>query len=240
MRKRYKDAGITLEQIIDGTTGCHVWFHIDVAERECFMSEEEQIDGSVILNISGIEDWATIPPGFYQLGGREVRGANTCVFGSFIAEGKAYTLLKSIPAQEVVEQAFFESLICEEVSSNNTAQVGDESLEDQPNAKQGDQLKSTDPKAVRGQGIFPFSKSALVSQYRQIWPTIEADIRGASKNGLVVAKAGKRKWHSQIAFSWAQANNKIKDRTSGSVGLPIRITVLSPALVAKLWPDAWR
>ena len=111
MRKRYKDAGITLEQIIDGTTGCHIWFHIDVAERECFMSEEEQIDGSVILNISGIEDWATIPPDFYQLGGREVRGANTCIFGSFIAEGKTYTLLKSIPAQEVVEQAFFESWI---------------------------------------------------------------------------------------------------------------------------------
>ena len=219
MKKRFTDAGITPEQIIDGTTGCHIWFHIDVAERECFMSEKEQIDGSVIFNISGIEDWATIPPDFYQLGGREIKGANTCVFGSFIAEGKTYTLLKSIPAQEVVEQAFFESLIWGGVSSINTGQVGDESLEDQPTAKQGGQLKSSDPKAVHGQKIFPFSKSALVSQYRKFWPTIEADIRGASKNGLDVAKAGKRKWHSQIAFSWAQANNKIKDYTSGPVGL---------------------
>ena len=228
MRKRYKDAGITLEQIIDGTTGCHIWFHIDVAERECFMSEEEQIDGSVILNISGIEDWATIPPDFYQLGGREVRGANTCIFGSFIAEGKTYTLLKSIPAQEVVEQAFFESLICEEVTSNNTAQVGDESLESQPNAKHGGQLKSTDPKAGYVQGIIPFSRNALVSQYRQFWPTIEADIRGASKNGLDVAKAGKRKWLSQIALSWAQANNKIKDPTSGPMGLQNAMYKLTP------------
>ena len=228
MRKRFKDAGITLEQVVDGTTGCHIWFYINVAERECFMSEKEQSDGSVIFNISSIEDWATIPNDFYQLGGREVKGANTCVFGSFIVDGKPYTLLESIPAQEVVDQGFFEPLICGEASSINTAQVDGKSVEGQPSTKQGDRLRTVDPDAGHGKGVFPFSKSALVSHYRQVWPTIEADIHGASINGLDVAKAGKRKWHSQIALSWAQANNKIKDHTSGARGLQNAMYMFTP------------
>jgi len=101
VRKRFKDAGITLEQIVDGTTGCEIWFFINVAERKCFMATEEQSDGSVDLIISSIEDWLTIPKGFYKLTGREVNGANACVFSSFLAGGKPYVLLKAITAQEV-------------------------------------------------------------------------------------------------------------------------------------------
>ena len=107
MRKRFKDANISLEQIVDGTTNCQIWFFIDVSERRCFMSEEEQSDGSVIFKISAIEDWATIPRDFYPLGEREITGANACVFGSFIVGDKPYTLLESIGVQEVIEQGFF-------------------------------------------------------------------------------------------------------------------------------------
>ena len=110
MRKRFKDAGISLEQIVDGTTGCHIWFFINVAERKCFMSTEEHSDGSVDLIFSTIEDWLTIPENFYPLTGREVKGANACVFGSFLVDGKPYTLLEGITAQEVIDQGLFELL----------------------------------------------------------------------------------------------------------------------------------
>ena len=219
MRNRFKDAGITLEQIVDGTTGCNIWFHIDVTERKCFMSEEEQIDGSVVLNLSGIEDWATIPPNFYQLGGREVKGAYTCVFGSFIVDGHPYTLLESIPAQEVIDQGFFEPLNSAEVSSANSSELGAKSLKSSTEKKQDGQIKSAKNNADNGPEFFPFSKSALLLKYETIWPTIERDISDASKNGLDAAKAGSRKWNGQIALNWARANNKIKDHTSGPMEL---------------------
>jgi hypothetical protein len=228
VRNRFKDAGITLEQIVDGTTDCHIWFYIDVTERKCFTSEETQIDGSVVFNISGIEDWKTIPPDFYQLDGREVKGANICVFGSFIVNDQKYTLLESVQAQEVVDQGYFESLTCGGRSSIDTADMGEISSEGQTNTQQGGRLKNSDPIAGDGQSIFPFSKSALVSKYRQVWPTIERDIRDASKNGLNTAKAGSRKWHGQVALSWAQANNKIKDHTSGAMGLQNAMSKFTP------------
>lgn len=228
MRNRFKDAGITLEQIVDGTTGCHIWFHIDVTQRKCFMSREEQIDGPVILNLSSIEDWATIPPDFYQLGGREVKGAYTCVFGSFIVDGKPYTLWESIPAQEVIDQGFFEPLNSGEESSTKSVQVGVKSLESSPNTKQSNQIKSVRNNADNGHEFFPFSKSALIFKYEHIWPTIERDISDASKNGLDAAKAGHRKWNGQIALDWARANNKIKDHTSGPMELQNAMSKFPP------------
>jgi hypothetical protein len=228
VRNRFKDAGITLEQIVDGTTGCNIWFHIDVTERKCFMSEEEQIDGSVVLNLSGIEDWATIPPNFYQLSGREVKGAYTCVFGSFIVDGQPYTLLESIPAQEVIDQGFFEPLNSAEASSTNSVQLGPKSLESSTEKKQDGQIKSAKHSADNGPEFFPFSKSALLLKYETIWPTIERDISDASKNGLDAAKAGRRKWNGQIALNWARANNKIKDHTSGPMELQNAMSKFPP------------
>jgi hypothetical protein len=234
MRNRFKDAGITLEQIVDGTTGCNIWFHIDVTERKCFMSEEEQIDGSVVLNLSGIEDWATIPPDFYQLGGREVKGAYTCVFGSFIVDGQPYTLLESIPAQEVIDQGFFELLASNEGPVNKSAAGSLEKAVATKDSRMVDPILKTDNQLVDNRRIFPMSKAALVSKYKGQWVTIERDLQDASKNGLGVAKAGAREWWEHIAVPWAQSKNKFKERSDVADSPRMMMANLPTRVVRKL------
>ena len=196
MRKRFKDAGITLEQIVDGTTGCEIWFFINVADRKCFMSTEEQSDGSVDLIISSIEDWLTIPEAFYKLTGQEVKGANACVFSSFLVGEKPYVLLEGITAQEVIEQGLFERFEVDEQAVNESA-IGPAAINN---------------KLVNDQQPFPMSRAALVSKYKAQWASIERDMQDASKNGLAVAKAGARKWSEDLALQWAKSNNKFNDR----------------------------
>jgi hypothetical protein len=200
VRKRFKDAGIALEQIIDGTTGCEIWFFINVADRKCFMSTEEHSDGSVDLIFSSFEDWLAIPEGFYKLAGREVKGANACVFSSFLVDGKPYVLLEGITAQEVIEQGLFERFEVDEKDVNESA-IGPAAVKANINNK-----------LVNDQQPFPMSRAALVSKYNAQWASIERDMQDASKNGLAVAKAGARKWSEDLALQWAKSNNKFKDR----------------------------
>jgi hypothetical protein len=212
VRKRFKDAGITLEQIVDGTTGCEIWFFINVADRKCFMSTEEHSDGSVDLILSTFEDWLTIPEGFYKLAGREVKGANACVFSSFLVDGKLYVLLEGITAQEVIEQGLFEILEVDEQDVNESA-IGAEAVSANINNKgKADSKIYTGNQLANDQQLFPMSKAALVTKYKTQWATIERDMQDASKNGLAVAKAGARKWSEDLALQWAKSNNKFKDQ----------------------------
>jgi len=211
VRKRFKDAGITPEQIVDGTTGCDIWFFINVAERQCFMSENEESDGSVVLSISGMEDWATIPEDFYKLSGREVKGANACVFGSFLVEGKPYTLLKNITHDEVIEQGYFEQVTDCGSTKRLTEKSRYGSLESAQTPKEGQKVDPISFQDMNPAGDFPYSKRALISSLKNAWPTIERDLADASKNGLSAAKAGSRKWDMARVVNWGRANNKIVD-----------------------------
>ncbi len=110
MRMRAKEAGVTIEQIIDGATGCHIWFFIDVGKRECFISEQEQDDGSVVYFLSTVDDLLLIPDDFYLLSNRQQTGANSCIFNSFIFNDRSYEILAGISAEEVLEQGLFEKI----------------------------------------------------------------------------------------------------------------------------------
>jgi hypothetical protein len=234
VRKRFKDAGITLEQIGDGTTGCEIWFYINVADRKCFMSTEEHSDGSVDLILSSIEDWLTIPEDFYKLVGREVKGANACVFSSFLVGGKPYVLWEGITAQEVIDQGFFERLESNEQAATEpticlTALTADTTFK-----RGGDQKINKSNQLVSERQTFPMSKAALVSKYKAQWATIERDMQDASKNGLAVAKAGARKWSEDLALQWARSNNKFKDRSDVGNSPQMMMTNLPTRVVKKL------
>jgi len=223
VRKRFKDTGITLEQIVDGTTGCEIWFFINVAERKCFMATEEQSDGSVDLIISSIEDWLTIPEGFYKLTGREVKGANSCVFSSFLVGGEPYVLLKSITAQEVIEQGLFERFEADDEQEVNEYAIGPAAV-----------TANSNNKLANDQEPFPMSRAALVSKYKAQWTSIERDMQDASKNGLSVAKAGARKWSEQLALQWARSNNKFKDRADAPNSPQMMMANLQSSVINKL------
>ena len=222
VRKRFKDAGITLEQIVDGTTGCEIWFYINVADRKCFMSTEEQSDGSVDLIISSIEDWLTIPEGFYKLTGREVKGANACDFSSFLVGSETYVLLKAITAQEVIEQGLFERLEVDEQDVNEYA-IGPAAV-----------IANSNNKLVNDQQPFPMSRAALVGKYKAQWSSIERDMQDASKNGLSEARAGARKWSEQLALQWAKSNNKFKDRADAPSSPQMMMANLPSSVINKL------
>jgi hypothetical protein len=212
MRKRFKDAGITLEQIVDGTTGCEIWFFINVANRKCFMSTEEHSDGSVDLILSSIEDWLTIPEGFYKLAGREIKGANACVFSSFLVDGKTYVLWEGITAQEVIDQGLFERLESNEQAETESVACPTAVTANTNENKEKYQKTNASNQLVSDRQAFPMSRAALVSKYKAQWASIERDMQDASKNGLAVAKAGARKWSEDLALHWAKSNNKFKDR----------------------------
>ncbi len=52
-------------------------------------------------------------------------------------------------------------------------------------------------------------KSAMVATYLDKWPTIDADINEAARNGLAVAKTGKKgMWNVDKAIEWARSKGK--------------------------------
>ena len=53
-------------------------------------------------------------------------------------------------------------------------------------------------------------KSALISMHRHEWPTIEADLREASRNGLGAARVKHGFWDESAALNWAKRNGKIR------------------------------
>lgn len=108
MRRRFNEADITLEQIIDGTTECNIWFFINVADRKCILSVNEQIDGSAVVELSSVDDLLTIPEDFYMLRDHQRIGANACVFNAFHFKEQTIALMKGVTAEEVIAQGLFE------------------------------------------------------------------------------------------------------------------------------------
>lgn len=56
---------------------------------------------------------------------------------------------------------------------------------------------------------FSMARAALVMAHKGRWPTIESDLKDASKNGLAQAKAGPRDWDEARALEWARARGKL-------------------------------
>ena len=117
MLKRASEVGVTIEQIIDGTTGCDIWFFINVAKRECIISVEEQSDGSAIVLFSTVDDLLVIPDDFYLLTNYQKTGANSGVFHSFSFKGNTYDIMDAISAEEVLDQGLFEKITLPAVDS---------------------------------------------------------------------------------------------------------------------------
>ena len=122
MLKRATEAGVIIDQIVDGTTGCNIWFFINVAHRECIISVEEQADGSALVSLSNADDLLVIPDDFYLLTNYQKTGAYSGVFHSFSFNGNTYEIMDGISAQEVLEQGLFEKLklpVVDSSSNNN-------------------------------------------------------------------------------------------------------------------------
>lgn len=56
-----------------------------------------------------------------------------------------------------------------------------------------------------------FKRAAIVKIYRDRWPTIENDLKNASRNGLQAAKLGERGWDERKMLQWAHANGRLLD-----------------------------
>jgi hypothetical protein len=74
-----------------------------------------------------------------------------------------------------------------------------------PSKASGDAVKGE----VQQLPEFSMSRSALVKAHLAKWPTIESDLKDASKNGLASAKAGKRDWNETHALEWARSRGKL-------------------------------
>ena len=67
------------------------------------------------------------------------------------------------------------------------------------------------------------TKQGLINAHKHHWPTIEADIDRAAKNGLATAKFGQRGWYEAKALKWARSNGKItQPRSPTSIDWPPR------------------
>ena len=53
-------------------------------------------------------------------------------------------------------------------------------------------------------------RKALIDELRHQWPTIEADLSEASRNGLSAASVGKGLWDRDKAEAWAKSRGKLK------------------------------
>lgn len=62
----------------------------------------------------------------------------------------------------------------------------------------------------------PMSRAGLVKAHIHHWPTIEADLKDAARNGLSVTKAGERSWSENKALEWARAKGKLTDQPGAS------------------------
>lgn len=70
-------------------------------------------------------------------------------------------------------------------------------------------VASTPAESPPGTPMLSMTKFAMIQQHRHEWPTIEADIRGASENDLSIAMAGKRGWDETKAMAWARSKGKL-------------------------------
>jgi hypothetical protein len=216
MLKRATEAGVTIDQIVDGTTGCDIWFFINVAQRECIISVKEQADGSAVVLFSTVDDLLVIPDDFYQLTHHQKIGANSCVFNSFLMNDHPYGLTDGISEKEIFEQGCFVSLAKND-SGIITNSPTENFLQKPISNKSITPIeKASSTKILNMIAAFPLTKQAMITNHQKDWPTIERDIKDASQNGLVAAKFSDRKWVEELALNWARANNKLIDRNYGS------------------------
>lgn len=128
-----------------------------------------------------------------------------------------YGLMDGISEKEIFEQGCFVSLakkdsgIIQNSPTENFLQKPISSKSITPTAK------ASSTKTFNGIAAFPLTKQAMITNHQKDWPTIERDIKDASQNGLVAAKFLNRKWVEELALNWARANNKLIDRSNGSV-----------------------
>jgi hypothetical protein len=61
------------------------------------------------------------------------------------------------------------------------------------------------------------SRAGLVKAHIHHWPTIEADLSDAARNGLSEAKAGERGWVESKALEWARAKGRLADQPGVSI-----------------------
>jgi len=217
MLKRASEVGVTIEQIIDGTTGCDIWFFINVAQRKCIISVEEQSDGSAVVSFSTVDDLLMIPDEFYQLTHHQKTGANSCVFNSFLMNGHPYGLIEGISGKEVFEQGCFVFLATSDSRIIATT-LTDNFLQKPASSQSSTSTEKTSlTTTFKEIAAFPLTKKAMIASHLKDWPTIERDIKDASINGLNAAKFSGRKWVEELALNWARANNKLIDRNYGSV-----------------------
>lgn len=56
------------------------------------------------------------------------------------------------------------------------------------------------------------SRTGLIAAHKHHWTNIDADLKGASTNGLAIAaKAGKRNWFENAALAWARSKGRLTD-----------------------------
>lgn len=57
------------------------------------------------------------------------------------------------------------------------------------------------------------TRRELIARHAWQWPTIDADLREASRRhpGLAAAMAGGGRWHEAAALAWARENDRIRD-----------------------------
>lgn len=77
-------------------------------------------------------------------------------------------------------------------------------------------VKAGDSVGGPKQPQFSMTRAALVQAHRHEWPTIDADLKDASKNGLSKAKAAVRDWNEALALEWARAHAKLVLQAPGS------------------------
>lgn len=74
--------------------------------------------------------------------------------------------------------------------------------------------RNTQPSAVEATPVFSMSRKALVRAHKREWPTIEADLKDASRNELSAAKVGTRGWNEGLALEWARVKGRLVPQDS--------------------------
>lgn len=67
--------------------------------------------------------------------------------------------------------------------------------------------------AIAGTQVKKIKRAALITKYRNEWPTAERDLGEGSRNGLGEAKAGKGYYDEERSVEWARSAGKFKDMT---------------------------
>lgn len=69
--------------------------------------------------------------------------------------------------------------------------------------------ESSDGAGSNSSSELPLKKEVLINRHIQAWPTIEADLQNASRNGLNIAKGGNRGWIESRTLDWARSRGKV-------------------------------